>query len=68
MGITHSYEEVAEKDKNRQADLENAGFTVIRFTDEEVLKHINTVRMVIEDQVISIMKERGISPRIRSRK
>ena len=67
-GVTHSYEEVAEKDKNRQADLENAGFTVIRFTDEEVLMHINTVRMVIEDQVISIMKERGISPRIRSRK
>ena len=67
-GITHSYEKVAEKDKNRQADLENAGFIVIRFTDEEVLKHINAVRRVIEDQAIIIMKERGISPRVRSRK
>ena len=36
-GITHSYENVATADVKRQTDLEKAGFTVIRFTDEEML-------------------------------
>ncbi len=67
-GITHTYEEVADNDKRRQADLEKAGFTVIRFTDEEVLHHINTVSQEIEDQVISIMEISGISSGIRNRR
>jgi len=67
-GITHTYETVTQTDKKRQSDLENAGFTVIRFTDDEVLKHINKVRLAIEDQVIKIMKERSVSPRVRNRK
>ncbi len=67
-GITHTYEEVAEKDKKRQTDLEKAGFTVIKFTDEEVLHHINNVSWEIEDQVTRIMETIGISQRIRSRK
>jgi len=67
-GITHTYEEVVNKDKIRQADLENAGFKVIRFTDEEVLGHINSVYAAIEDHVVRIMQERGITPRVRKRK
>ena len=67
-GITHTYEEVAENDKKRQADLERAGFTVVRFTDEEVLHHINNVFWELEDQVTKIMEEKGVSPRIRNRK
>ena len=66
-GITHSEEEVAEKDQKRQTDLEKAGFTVIRFTDEEVLHHINAVYWEIVDKVTGIMEKRGVSPRIRSR-
>lgn len=67
-GITHTYEEVAENDKKRQADLERAVFTVVRFTDEEVLHHINNVFWELEDQVTKIMEEKGVSPRIRKRK
>ncbi|MEQ8878363.1 MAG: DUF559 domain-containing protein [Cyclobacteriaceae bacterium] len=67
-GITHTYEEVIEKDKKRQADLERAGFTVIRFTDEEVIYHINNVFWEIESQVTRIMEAKGITPRMRSRK
>jgi len=67
-GITRTYEEVAENDKKRQADLERAGFTVVRFTDEEVLHHINNVFWELEDQVTKIMEEKGVSPRIRKRK
>jgi len=67
-GITHSYETIAYKDVKRQADLEKAGFTVIRFTDEEVLNSISSVYAVIEDLVTKIMKEKGITPKVRKRK
>jgi len=67
-GITHSYETVAKEDVKRQTDLEKAGFTVIRFTDEEVLNSISSVYTIIEDLVSNIMMEKGISPNIRKRK
>ena len=50
-GWTHTLEEVAERDEKRQNDLENAGFTVIRFSDEEILQNINGVIYAIEDKV-----------------
>jgi very-short-patch-repair endonuclease len=46
-GYTHLIESVFENDKIRQQKLEEAGFKVIRFKDEEVLKEINNVREVI---------------------
>ncbi|MBP6672554.1 MAG: DUF559 domain-containing protein [Bacteroidetes bacterium] len=46
-GITHHFEETIVKDKIRQQNLENAGFTVIRFSDEEVLHNIENVRLQI---------------------
>lgn len=47
-GITHSYEETVIKDEIRQKELESIGFTVLRFTDDEVLNHINGVKERIE--------------------
>jgi very-short-patch-repair endonuclease len=70
-GITHSYAEVAENDIKRQTDLEKAGFKILRFTDEEVLNHINSVGQSIENEVREIMKENSIDlpkPRKRRRK
>ena len=46
-GITHQFEETIKKDKKKQQELEDAGFTVIRFTDNEVLKNIESVRQQI---------------------
>ncbi len=66
-GITHSYEEVAENDMKRQWNLENAGFTVLRFTDEEVLHHINLVSMKIESEAEKLMLQKGVSPPVRGR-
>ena len=43
-GYTHLLEDVIKNDIVRQQRLENAGFKVIRFKDEEVLKEINRVR------------------------
>ena len=47
-GITHHFEEMIKKDEIRQKALEIAGFTVIRFTDDEVLNNINAVYNYLE--------------------
>jgi very-short-patch-repair endonuclease len=47
-GITHHDEKVEKKDEVKESDLEKAGFTVLRFRDDEVLKHIEGVRRTIE--------------------
>ena len=38
--IKHHWDETILKDKKKQADLEAAGFTVLRFKDEEVLNDL----------------------------
>jgi len=50
-GITHHWEETIKKDEIRQKDLESAGFTVIRFSDEEVLNRIQVVHEYLEDWI-----------------
>lgn len=54
-GYTHLLEEVVINDQIRQTNLENAGFTVIRFKDEEVLKEID----VVKDKILITIKEIG---------
>lgn len=46
-GFTHHFGETIRKDKKKQHDLEEAGFTVLRFADEEVLHDIENVRRAI---------------------
>lgn len=46
-GITHTREDVIEKDAVRQKKLEEVGFKVIRFADEDVLKNIQYVKQNI---------------------
>ena len=50
-GITHHWEETMLKDKKKQTDLESAGFTVLRFTDDEVLNDIKAVHAYLEDWI-----------------
>lgn len=50
-GISHQFDEVIEKDKRKQAALEAAGFTVLRFTDEEVLNDMKGVIAFLEEWV-----------------
>ena len=50
-GITHQWEENIESDKKRQIDLEAVGFTVLRFTDHEILNEIHIVRTVLEEWI-----------------
>lgn len=46
-GNTHNFENIYQKDQERQRDLEELGFKVIRFNDIEVLKNIEGVRQEI---------------------
>ena len=55
-GYSHTLDEVIKKDIIKQTDLEKAGFTVIRFTDEEVLKRIEDVKRAIELTIEEIKK------------
>ena len=50
-GLTHEWEETIKKDQIRQKALETAGFTVLRFTDEEVLNNIQSVFSFLEDWI-----------------
>ena len=56
-GITHTYEGEREKDELRQRNLENAGFKVIRFDDEDVLNNISQVTEEIERVIDEIERK-----------
>ena len=47
-GYTHSLDETLQKDFIKQKALEDAGYHVIRFSDNEVLKDIRNVILTIE--------------------
>lgn len=50
-GLTHDWEETVQKDEKKQAAIESIDFTVLRFTDEEVLNQINRVLAKIEEYI-----------------
>jgi very-short-patch-repair endonuclease len=52
-GLTHHWDETILKDKKKQTDLEATGFTVLRFTDEEVLNNINIVHEYLDKWIES---------------
>ena len=50
-GLSHHREETIIKDKKRQADPEAEGFTVLCFTDNDILAHIHIVRSTLEEWI-----------------
>lgn len=46
-GYSHEFEQQWKKDKERQKELEEAGFKILRFTDDEVMSDIRTVESEI---------------------
>lgn len=61
-GITHHWEDTIRKDEVRQKVLEGAGFTVLRFKDEELLNHIHLVFGYLEDWIEKNSKGRFDPP------
>ena len=52
-GFTHLDESVIAKDKQKQKTLEQNGFTVLRFTDGEIIKSLGWVN----DKIMEVIKE-----------
>ena len=71
-GVSHLFDETIKKDFKKQKELEKNGFKVLRFTDDEVLKHINSVRHGIESVVEELEKsspnplQRGTNPKLQN--
>jgi very-short-patch-repair endonuclease len=51
-GVTHEHAETAQRDIIRHKELESVGFTVLRYSDDEVLHDINSVSRSIEGWII----------------
>ena len=50
-GITHESEEVMEKDRQKEQSLQAVGFTVLRFTNWEVLHRVELVSTTISEWI-----------------
>ncbi len=64
-GITHDNNAAINKDKQRENNLAKAGFKVVRFADEEVLKNIAGVKAALESIINEIEKSTPLIPRQR---
>ncbi len=56
-GITHTYENVIERDKIRDERLRNLGITVIRFDDAFVFNQINWVLEEIDETINRLINQ-----------
>ncbi len=61
-GNSHWDEEVVRKDKIRQKKLEEVGFTVLRFNDEDVLEDIENVERVLIGFIDKFEKIHPLTP------
>lgn len=61
-GITHTWEETIAKDKIKDEKLKEAGFVVLRFDDEDVLKNINAVIEEIDLKIEEIERNASEPP------
>src|SRR5262245_17792064 len=57
-GLSHTVEKIIAKDIIRQETLEKAGFKLIRFTDDKVLKSMQSVRTIISQTIEQLEAER----------
>ncbi len=51
-GVSHKFDDIEKKDILRQESIEQAGFKVLRFQDEEILNNINDVIKTLEAFII----------------
>ena len=66
-GITHETEKAAERDRQKDRDLEAVGFTVLRFSNWEILNRIDDVSGIILRWVEENAESPPPSPRRRGR-
>ena len=54
-GYSHWNDEAKKKDEQREKVLQLAGFTVLHFTDEEVLNNLT----VVQEKILQWVEEKG---------
>ena len=50
-GITHAESDAVKRDEERQKTIESAGFTVLRFLDNDVLHNLKSVHQFLENWI-----------------
>lgn len=50
-GWTHEDETIRKKDTRKDKDLTTAGYNILRFTDFEVIHHLNEVKKKLEQWI-----------------
>jgi len=50
-GVTHLYKETQEKDTQKDKELKELGFEVLRFQDSTILTNINFVIEILKDKI-----------------
>ena len=50
-GITHSYDEISERDQVREQKLKELGFKIIRITDDVILANVDRVRNYLLEEI-----------------
>ncbi len=60
-GSSHDFDEVQQKDRNKQDFLNKLGITVLRFTNREVMTSVFLVVQTIEDYISEFEKENKIN-------
>lgn len=55
-GYSHNFEDIVEKDEIKQNNLENVGFTVLRYNDEDVLENMENVLLDIEQYIKNLRR------------
>ena len=60
-GESHNHITIAENDIVRQNRLQELGFRVIRFTDDEILKELSSVGIIIEQIILEQESVLGVN-------
>jgi very-short-patch-repair endonuclease len=56
-GVTHGFEEVIQKDKLKEKQLNKLGINVLRFTDSDVMENIEGVLSAIQNYIEEFEKK-----------
>ena len=61
-GVPHLYEETQIKDAQKDKELKEMGFEILRFQDHVILNNINFVTGVIQDKIEELKKIHPLPP------
>lgn len=56
-GSSNDHPDIQKHDKERQHKLEEAEFTVLRFTNDEVLKNMDSVCRRIDEEIVLLQEK-----------